>query len=46
MQQSVTKKTDYLVVGTKPGKVKLDKASRYGIKTLTEKEFFEMAEGE
>ena len=46
VQQSVTKKTDYLVVGTKPGKVKLDKASRYGIKTLTEKEFFEMAEGE
>lgn len=46
VQKSVTKNTDYLVVGAKPGRVKIDKASRYGIKTLTEKEFFEMAEGE
>ena len=45
-QDSVTKATDLLVVGTKPGKTKLDKASKYGIKTIDEKEFFEMAASE
>ena len=41
-QKSVTKKTDYLVVGHKPGASKLSKASDYGIKQLTEDEFLDM----
>ncbi len=35
---SVTKKTDYLIVGEKAGS-KLTKAQQLGIKTLTEAEF-------
>ena len=35
---SVTKKTDYLVVGEDPGS-KLQKAQQYGTKTLSEEEF-------
>ncbi len=46
VQKSVTRNTDYLVVGTKPGKTKLDAAAKHGTPMLTEKEFFEMAEGE
>jgi len=38
---SVSKKTDYLVVGADAGS-KLDKAQKLGVKTLTEKEFMEM----
>lgn len=38
---SVTKKTDYLIVGEKAGS-KLDKARQLGIKTLTEQEFESM----
>lgn len=38
---SVTKKTDYLIVGEKAGS-KLDKALQLGIKTLTEQEFENM----
>lgn len=38
---SVTKKTDYLIVGEKAGS-KLTKAQQLGIKTLTEQEFEEM----
>jgi len=38
---SVSKKTDYLIVGAEAGS-KLDKAKSLGVKTLTEKEFFEM----
>ena len=38
---SVTKKTDYLIVGEKAGS-KLDKALQLGIKTLTEQEFEDM----
>ena len=35
---SVTKKTDYLVVGDSPGS-KLQKAERYGTRLLSEEEF-------
>jgi DNA ligase (NAD+) len=38
---SVSKKTDYLIVGEDAGS-KLDKARALGVKTLTEKEFLEM----
>jgi len=41
---SVTKKTDYLIVGEKAGS-KLAKAQQLGIKTLTEDEFEEMLAG-
>lgn len=38
---SVTKKTDYLIVGEKAGS-KLTKAQQLGVKTLTEQEFEDM----
>lgn len=38
---SVTKKTDYIIVGEKAGS-KLTKAQQLGIKTLTEEEFERM----
>lgn len=38
---SVTKKTDYVIVGEKAGS-KLTKAQQLGIKTLTEEEFEQM----
>jgi DNA ligase (NAD+) len=38
---SVTKKTDYLVVGESPGS-KLQKAQEYGTKLLSEEEFAEL----
>ena len=41
---SVTKKTDYLIVGEKAGS-KLTKALQLGIKTLTEEEFETMLAG-
>ena len=42
-QSSVTKKTDFIIKADyKPGKKKLDDAKKYGIKIITEQEFFEM----
>ncbi|MCD6528415.1 NAD-dependent DNA ligase LigA [bacterium] len=38
---SVSKQTDYLIVGKKPGS-KLEKAKKLGIKTISEKEFLKM----
>lgn len=39
---SITSRTDYLVVGQDPGKTKLEKAKKYRIKTITEEEFVNM----
>jgi DNA ligase (NAD+) len=41
---SVTKKTDYVVVGSDPGS-KLDKARELGVKAITESEFKDMVGG-
>lgn len=41
VSDSVTKKTDYLVVGNKPGS-KVAKAAKLGISTLTEQQFREL----
>lgn len=41
VSSSVSKKTDYLVVGEDPGS-KLDKARELGVKTLDEKEFLKL----
>ena len=38
---SISKKTDYLVVGADPGS-KVDKATKLGVKLLTEAEFVEL----
>lgn len=38
---SVSKKTDYLIVGTDPGS-KLEKAKQLGVKTITEAEFLKL----
>ena len=38
---SVSKKTDYVVVGEGPG-VKLERAEKLGVRTLTGKEFLKM----
>jgi len=40
---SVSQKTDYVVVGENPGS-KYDKARALGVKTITEKEFMELIE--
>lgn len=41
-QDSVTKNTDYLVVATKPGNTKLEKARRYGISQISPDDFLDM----
>ena len=40
ISESVSKQTDYLVVGREPGVVKLTKAKKLGIKIINEKEFY------
>ncbi len=40
---NLTKKTDYLLLGTNPGS-KLEKAKKFGVKILNEQEFFKMLE--
>ncbi len=37
---SITKNTDYLVCGAKVGSTKINKAAKYGVKTITEQELF------
>lgn len=44
MTESVSKKTDYVVVGADAGS-KARKATELGIRTLTEDEFIDLASG-
>ena len=41
VSESVSKKTDYVVVGSEPGS-KYEKAKKLGIKIIDEKEFLKM----
>ena len=41
MSSSVSRRTSYVVVGKNPGS-KLDKARRYGVKTINEEEFIRL----
>ncbi len=41
ISESVSKKTDFVVVGKEPGS-KAEKAKELGVKTIGEKEFLEM----
>lgn len=43
--ESVSKKTDFLVVGDDPGNTKVDKAKTLGIKILSAEEFLERMDG-
>lgn len=42
---SITKNTDYLVCGAKVGSTKINKAAKYGVKTITEQELYAMCNG-
>ena len=42
VQSSVNKKTDILVIGENVGQVKIEKANKFGVKVLTEKEYYEL----
>ncbi|MBI3273571.1 MAG: NAD-dependent DNA ligase LigA [Candidatus Colwellbacteria bacterium] len=44
MSESVSKKTDYVIVGSEPG-LKLEKAKELGVKIIDEKEFVKMTRG-
>jgi DNA ligase (NAD+) len=39
---TVTRETNYLIVGQEPGKVKIDKALKYNIPQVTEEQFFKL----
>lgn len=41
-QNSVTKRTDVLVIANKPGSKKVADASKHGVKTITERDFLDM----
>jgi len=45
VSESVSRKTDYLIVGENPGS-KYEKAKRYKVKTISEEEFLKMVEEE
>lgn len=42
---NVTKETDYLIVGESPGKIKIQKAQKYGIPQITEEQLFKLFKG-
>lgn len=42
---SVTKETDYLMVGDSPGKIKIQKAQKYGIPQINEEQLFKLLKG-
>jgi len=46
VQNSVAKSTNFLIKGDEPGLVKMNKAFKYGIQIMSEKEFFEMLQEE
>lgn len=41
-QESVSSKTDFLVLGKEPGATKYEKAKKFGVKTIQEKEFLNL----
>ncbi len=43
---SVTKETNYLLVGESPGKLKIQKAQKYGIPQITEEQLFKLLKGD
>lgn len=42
VSESISKKTDYIVVGKEPSSAKLKKAKKLGVKTINEQQFLEM----
>ena len=47
VQTTVSRRTDYLVCGEQVGQSKLDKATRLGVRMLSEKEYYQLiANGE
>ena len=43
LQSQVTARTDYLVIGQKPGRGKIEAASRHKVERLTENRFLELS---
>jgi DNA ligase (NAD+) len=43
---NVTKETNYLIVGESPGKLKIQKAQKYGIPQITEEQLFKLLKGD
>lgn len=42
ISESVSRKTDFLVIGARPGGTKTDDARKYGTRTLNEEEFLRL----